>query len=86
MTLGEEGCGLLEVSGGETEENHRSWRNKRKDLVRFLGVESTALNRRKDGTLRSLGSSLDSCSYSSSQIYSTIDFLKSSRNNLSNLF
>ena len=83
MTLkesGEWGYEPFGVNRGEANEEQESRISRRKDLARFLGVESTTLDRRKDGTLRSLGSSLDSCSCSSSQIYSTMDFGKSSGN------
>ena len=79
-TLEEEGGEPLRVTKGEVGEEQGSQRSRKKDLARFLGVESTTLDRRKDDTLRSLGSTLDSCSYSSSQIYSTRDSEKSSGN------
>ena len=55
LTLEEEGGEIWRVSRVETGETHESWRSRRKDLARFLGVESTTLDRRKDGTIRTFG-------------------------------
>ena len=76
MTQDEEGVELLWVPRGESEEEKGSRRSRKKDLARFLGVESNTFYRRKNTVLRSF----DSCSYSSSQIYSTLDSVLSAKN------
>ena len=76
MTLGEEGDEFVEVTREEAREEQGSLRSKGKKLVRFLGIEeSTILDRRNNIVL----SSFYACYFSSSQIYSTLNSVLSSR-------